>query len=134
MSALYVIGWLVAVIAPLALAMLLRGMDAWTNAAASVWVIVLIVLGPAGDIALYLWWALGAIGLVAWGVRDGRGERVNFGAAIFAATVIAFYFSQVMDKLGRSASLVGLGLLFLAGGWALERVRRRLVVQARGAA
>jgi uncharacterized membrane protein len=81
-----------------------------------------------------LWWALGAVGLVAWGVREGRGERVNFGAAIFAATVIAFYFSQVMDKLGRSASLVGLGLLFLAGGWALERVRRRLVVQARGAA
>jgi len=135
MSALYVSGWLVAVIGPLALAMLLRGMDSWTNAAASVWAIVLIVLAPAGsDIALYLWWALGAVGLVAWGVRDGRGERVNFGAAIFAATVIAFYFSQMMDKLGRSASLVGLGLLFLAGGWALERVRRRLVVQARGAA
>lgn len=135
MSALYVTGWLVAVIGPLALAMLLRGMDAWTNAAASAWAIVLIVLAPAGsDIALYLWWALGAVGLVAWGVRDGRGERVNFGAAIFAATVIAFYFSEVMDKLGRSASLVGLGLLFLAGGWALERVRRRLVVQARGAA
>ena len=135
MSALYVTGWLVAVIGPLALAMLLRGMDAWANAAASVWAIVLIVLASAGsDIALYLWWALGAVGLVAWGVHDGRGERVNFGAAIFAATVIAFYFSQVMDKLGRSASLVGLGLLFLAGGWALERVRRRLVVQARGAA
>jgi hypothetical protein len=135
MSALYVIGWLVAVIGPLALAWLLRGMDAWTNAAASAWAIMLIVLAPAGsDIALYLWWALGAVGLVAWGVRDGRGERVNFGAAIFAATVIAFYFSEVMDKLGRSASLVGLGLLFLAGGWALERVRRRLVVQARGAA
>jgi uncharacterized membrane protein len=135
MSALYVSGWLVSVIGPLALAMLLRGMDSWTNAAASVWAIVLIVLAPAGsDIALYLWWALGAVGLVAWGVRDGRGERVNFGAAIFAATVIAFYFSQMMDKLGRSASLVGLGLLFLAGGWALERVRRRLVVQARGAA
>ena len=79
--------------------------------------------GCRRSIALYPWWALGAIGLVAWGVRDGRGERVNLGAAIFAATVIAFYFSQVMDKLGRSASLVGLGLLFLAGGWALERVR-----------
>jgi hypothetical protein len=48
--------------------------------------------------------------------------------------VIAFYFSEVMDKLGRSASLVGLGLLFLAGGWALERLRRQLVLQARGAA
>jgi hypothetical protein len=26
--------------------------------------------------------------------------------------------------------LIGFGLLFLAGGWALERLRRRLVVQA----
>ena len=56
------------------------------------------------------------------------------GAALFAATVVAFYFSEVMDKLGRSASLIGLGLLFLAGGWALERLRRRLVLQARGMA
>ena len=57
---------------------------------------------------------------------------MNMGAAIFAATVIAFYFSEVMDKLERSVSLVGLGLLFLAGGWLLERVRRRLVQQTRG--
>lgn len=135
LSALYVTGWVIAVGAPLGLALFLRGKDAWINAVASVWAIVLSVLGSAGsDIPLYLWWALGAIGLVAWGVQDGRGERVNLGAAIFAGTVIAFYFSQVMDKLGRSASLVGLGLLFLAGGWALERVRRRLVLQARGAA
>jgi hypothetical protein len=55
------------------------------------------------------------------------------GAVVFAATVMAFYFSQVMDKLGRSASLVGLGVLFLAGGWGLERIRRRLVQQARAA-
>ena len=60
------------------------------------------------------------------------GERVNVGAVIFAATVLAFYFSQVMDKLGRSVSLIGLGVLFLIGGWALERVRRQLVHQARG--
>jgi uncharacterized membrane protein len=135
LSILYLTGWGIAIAGPLGLAVFLRGKDAWINAVASAWAIVLVVLAAAGsDIPLYLWWALGAVGLVAWGVRDGRGERVNFGAAIFAATVIAFYFSQVMDKLGRSASLVGLGLLFLAGGWALERVRRRLVVQARGAA
>jgi hypothetical protein len=135
LSVLYITGWAIVAVGPLGLATFLRGKDAWINAVASAWAIVLIVLGSTGsDIPLYLWWALGAVGLVAWGVREGRGERVNFGAAIFAATVIAFYFSQVMDKLGRSASLVGLGLLFLAGGWALERVRRRLVVQARGAA
>jgi hypothetical protein len=34
-----------------------------------------------------------------------------------------------MDKLGRSASLIGLGLLFLLGGWLLEKTRRRLVAR-----
>jgi hypothetical protein len=43
-----------------------------------------------------------------------------------------FYFSSVMDRLGRAASLVGLGLLFLGGGWVLERARRRLVATATG--
>ena len=48
----------------------------------------------------------------------------------FAITVLVFYCSSVMDRLGRSASLVGLGLLFLGGGWALEQGRRRLVTRA----
>jgi len=51
------------------------------------------------------------------------------GVLAFAITVIAFYFSSVMDKLGRSASLIGLGLLLIAGGWAMERTRRRLVAR-----
>ena len=67
-----------------------------------------------------------------WGVQEARRERINMGSAIFAATVLAFYFSEVMTKLGRSASLAGLGILFLAGGWALERTRRHLVLQTRG--
>jgi uncharacterized membrane protein len=126
------LGWTVALGGPLVLATYLRRRDAWANAVAAVWVVVLFDLqNRFGDIAVYAWWALGAIGLVAWAVRDGRAERINLGAAIFAATILAFYFSQVMDKLGRSASLIGLGLLFLGGGWALERVRRRLVQQAR---
>jgi hypothetical protein len=119
---------------PLAVAALLRQSRAWPNAIAALWVIVLINLRSlAGDIPLYAWWAIGALGLVAWGVQDSRSERINMGTAMFSATVLAFYFSEVMDRLGRSASLVGLGILFLAGGWALERVRRRLVVQVRGA-
>jgi hypothetical protein len=32
-----------------------------------------------------------------------------------------------MDKLDRSLGLIGLGILFLAGGWALEKWRRKLV-------
>ena len=87
-----------------------------------------------GDAAMYAWWAVGAIGLAAWGVFERHTERVNIGVAMFGGTVLAFYFSQVMDKLGRSASLITLGLLFLAGGWLIERARRRLVVAARGGA
>jgi hypothetical protein len=37
----------------------------------------------------------------------------------------------VFDKLGRSASLIGLGVLFLLGGWLLERLRRQLVERIR---
>jgi uncharacterized membrane protein len=81
---------------------------------------------------MYVWWAMAATAVAAWGVKEARSERINMGAAMFGATVLAFYFSQVMDKLGRSASLIGLGLVFLAGGWLIERVRRQLVLQAQG--
>jgi len=76
---------------------------------------------------VYLLCAAGAVGVVYWGVRAARREGINVGIACFALTVGFFYFSTVMDKLGRSASLIGMGLLFLAGGWALERTRRLLV-------
>jgi hypothetical protein len=68
-----------------------------------------------------------AIFLVWWGVRTSARALVNYGMVAFAATVIWFYFSSVMDKLGRSLGLITLGVLFLAGGWLLERTRRRLV-------
>jgi hypothetical protein len=38
-----------------------------------------------------------------------------------------FYFSDIMGKLDRSLGLIVLGILFLAGGWVLEKTRRRLV-------
>jgi uncharacterized membrane protein len=126
------VGWSVALGLPLAVAFLARGRDAWPVAIAALWVAILSELPVrASDAVLYLWWALGAAGLMAWGVREVRPERVNLGAAAFAATVLAFYFSEVMDRLGRSASLAGFGLLFLAGGWLLDRLRRRLIAAAR---
>jgi uncharacterized membrane protein len=73
--------------------------------------------------------ALGSMGLIAWGLKEARKERINLGVAGFALTVLFFYFSNVMDKLGRSASLIGLGFVFLVGGWLLERTRRRLVAR-----
>jgi len=45
----------------------------------------------------------------------------------FGATVTWFYFSNIFDKFGRSLRLIGLGVLFLAGGWALEKTRRGLL-------
>ena len=131
-TTLLLVGTVGATTVPLVVAYALRRALMWHNAVAMLWIAILIGLGQLDrSLALYAWWALGAVGLVAWGVADSRTERINMGAVVFAATVLTFYFSQVMDKLGRSASLIGLGLLFLGGGWALERVRRRLVVEAR---
>jgi hypothetical protein len=45
----------------------------------------------------------------------------------FALNVLAFYYGSVLDKLGRSIGLIGLGVLFIVGGWLLEHARRRLV-------
>jgi uncharacterized membrane protein len=59
---------------------------------------------------------------------------VNLGVVGFAATILFFYFSEVMDKLGRSASLMGFGLLFLVLGWSMERARRRLLARVAGGA
>jgi hypothetical protein len=129
--AVQALAWAIALGAPLAVSSALRGREAWPLAIAAAWAAALVVVErTAGEIALYPWWALAAIGLVAWGVREARRERINMGAAMFAATIFGFYFSEVMDRLERSASLVGLGLLFLLGGWALERIRRRLVLEA----
>ncbi len=129
-------GWAVAILAPVAVAAWLRGRDALFNAIAALWIVVLSALhaGTGNDVPAYFWCAVGAAGLAAWGIRDGRTERVNLGIAGFAITVLAFYFSSVMDKLGRSLSLIGLGLLFLGGGWVLEKTRRRLIAQVREAA
>ncbi len=128
-----IVGWTAAVGLPLAAAFLLRGRESWQVAIAALWMFVLLnVRTLAGETAMYVWWAVGATAIAGWGVKDARSERINMGAAVFGVTVLAFYFSHVMDKLGRSASLMGLGLLFLAGGWAIERVRRQLVLQARG--
>jgi hypothetical protein len=137
-----VLGWTVALGLPLVLAWWLRGGAAWLNVIAAVWVVVLgattLRKSSAGeDLLQYVWndvgayaaCALGALGLIAWGLREARRERINLGVAGFALTVLAFYSSTVMDKLGRAASLTGLGVLFLLGGWALENARRRLVAQ-----
>lgn len=129
---LLAIGWLGALGLPLGLAWRLRGRNAIASGFAAVWICVGLWVANGSEILLYLWAAGLSIGLVAWGVVDRRRERINLGVAGFALTVLAFYFSSVMDRLGRSASLIGVGLLFLGGGYALERARRRLVAGVEG--
>ncbi len=131
------VGWAVALLLPLAPAVALRGRDAWIHALAAVWVVALVWIAsraPLGEsVATYLWCGVGAIGMVAWGLRDERRERINLGVAAFALTIVAFYFASVFDKLGRAASLVGLGVLFFVLGAALDRVRKRLIARVEGA-
>jgi uncharacterized membrane protein len=65
--------------------------------------------------------------LIWWGVTQTSRGLVNLGTVFFGATVAWFYFSDLFDKMGRSLGLIGLGVLFLAGGWALEKTRRGLL-------
>ncbi len=71
--------------------------------------------------------ALFAVFICAWGVRMASRALVNLGIVAFAVAVAWFYFSDIFSKVGRSLGLVGLGILFLAGGWLLEGTRRRLM-------
>jgi uncharacterized membrane protein len=73
--------------------------------------------------------AIFAVFLCGWGVRMASKALVNLGIVGFAAAVAWFYFSDIFDKVGRSLGLIGLGVLFLVGGWALEKMRRRLMAR-----
>jgi hypothetical protein len=78
--------------------------------------------------------AAAAFFLVWWGIRVLSRPVVNFGITAFALTVTWFFFANVMNKLDRSLGLIVLGILFLAGGWALECTRRRIVASMAGKA
>jgi len=144
-ASLKVLGWLAALGAPLLLALWLRGRAALWNVLAAAWVLLLGTtrtgrVDPRIESLLHWTWrelgpyflcAVGSVGLVAWGLQEARRERINLGVAGFALTVLVFYFSNVMDKLGRATSLIGLGALFLLGGWMLEKARRQLVARVK---
>ncbi len=134
-------GWTIALGAPLILAWRLRGRAVWFNVVWAAWAYGLVVAASDSSsyggngfhrslgttLALYALCALGSVGLVAWGLNEKRKERLNLGIVGFAVSVLFFYFDGFMGKLGRSASLLILGVLCLAGGYALEMTRRRLI-------
>jgi hypothetical protein len=134
-SSTLVFGWSVAIGLPLGLAVFLHRANVWPHVVAALWIglrALLITEGFDGRIPTYGWWALAAAGLAAWGVRDRRPTLINLAFAIFCATVVSFYFAGMTDMLGRSAGLMGLGVLLLAGGYALERGRRHLIRSVKG--
>jgi uncharacterized membrane protein len=144
---LLVTGWTIAICAPLALALILRGRGVWVSAIATIWVLVIGTFSPVhsgttdtlaayawNSLGIYLWAGAGALALVTWGLLERQRERINLGVVGFALTVLIFYFSDVMDKLGRSASLIGMGVLLLVGGWILERTRRQLIARVQRSA
>ena len=128
-----VIGWIFALVTPLLVAWLLRASKTWQNALAAAWIWgffeICRIWDPEKHIPFYGWALLGCVGLIFWGVQDRRKERINLGMAGFGATIIAFYFSDFLDKFGRSTVLISMGLVFLVGGYYMERLRRKLIAQ-----
>ena len=125
-----VLAWVVAIALPLALAWFLRGREALYLLIALAWALVVIQVNPgrdAGELALYALYALGAVGVVMCGLKQQQRLVINIGVLGFALAIAGFYFSSIFDKLGRSLGLIGMGALFIGGGWFLERTRRRLL-------
>jgi uncharacterized membrane protein len=81
------------------------------------------------NLAAYALVALFAVFLCGWGVRMASKALVNVGILGFAVVVAWFYWSDILDKMDRSLGLMGLGVLFLAGGWGLEKMRRRIIAR-----
>lgn len=132
-ASLLLLGCLLAYAPPLVLAFIARRKQAVWMFIFAGWVAVLRTIGHTDrhweHAWLYLWIALGAIALCAWGVQAHRKLFINYGSALFAITVVGFYFSSVMDKLGRASGLIFLGVIFLLGGWLLNRLRTNLIAR-----
>ena len=79
--------------------------------------------------------ALAALGLMVSGYLQGREGRVNLALALIALFVISRYFEYSTTLFDRSLVFVGAGIILLAGGFLLERGRRRMLAsmpKARG--
>ena len=99
----------------------------WTESLQRRWQAPRLLLRSEPNLAAHALVAAFAVFIIWWGVRQASQALVNLGIVGFAIAVGWFYFSDIFDKLDRSLGLIGLGILFLAGGWALEKTRRNLV-------
>jgi uncharacterized membrane protein len=122
--------WSLAIVLPAGVAWVLRGREAVFLAVALAWGLAMLWVNPrpdSGELLMWLLYAAGAVLLVVWGIRDRQRLAVNIGVLAFAMSVFGFYFSSLYDKLGRAFGLIGVGIVFIGGGWLLERTRRRLL-------
>jgi len=125
------VSWILAILLPAALAYALRRKDAAYIGAAALWVLLVGRLDPSKQVqflGLLTLYASGSVGVVLWGLRDRYRLSINLGVVAFALSILAFYFaSGLFTQLGRSIGLIGAGLLFIGGGWLLERTRRTII-------
>jgi uncharacterized membrane protein len=122
--------WSLAIVLPAGVAWVLREREAVFLAVALAWGLAALWVNPrpdSGELLMWVLYAAGAVLLVVWGIRDRQRLAVNIGVLAFAMSVFGFYFSSLYDKLGRAFGLIGVGIVFIGGGWLLERARRRLI-------
>jgi uncharacterized membrane protein len=132
---LLAVGWVVAIALPLLVAFLLARARAWPVLIAAVLAAAVLSLDASVTwqrLCIYLVYAAGSAGLVAWGMQDRERVRINVGVIGFVLTVLSFYYSDLFNMLGRAMGLVGLGVLCIVGGWLVERTRRRLIARIEG--
>ena len=131
------LGYALAYVPVLFLAVIKRKEQSIPMFGAALWVFVLAMVSRGANFETLLWpyaWiALGACALCYSGVAKNRKLFINYGTVIFAIDLIAFYFSSVLDKMGRSMGLIMLGVIFLAGGWVLNRLRSDLIARTAAA-
>ncbi len=94
--------------------------------------IFLAAFGPAAGRALFLLttnllFFLAVIAVVITGYLGREAALVNIGLVFFVLDVIARYFDFFWDMLNKSVFFMGGGLLLLAGGFLLERNRKKFL-------
>ena len=100
-------------------------------AAAHVAALVSVDWDPLYPIVFNALFALSALGLMASGyLRDHEG-RVNLSIGLIALYVITRYFEYSIDLLDSSLLFFGAGVILLAGGYLLDRGRRRMLAAMR---
>ena len=86
---------------------------------------------PLYPIVFNALFALSALGLMASGYLREHEGRVNLSLALIALYVITRYFEYSIDLLDSSLVFFGAGVVLLAGGYLLDRGRRRMLAAMR---